>query len=124
ELVVKHLWTLCTDPKWPRGDMNFARAMFTEKAFPENETVWTGAFQVQGTKEATNEFVYEHRIKQRSQYEVLIPVGFQQTSAGVAQQDAAHPLERRHQRAGHRARGSPSAVSHLYRLGLVRGRPV
>jgi mono/diheme cytochrome c family protein len=84
ELVVKHLWTLCTDPSWPRGDMNFPRAFFTEKAFPENETVWTGGFQFNGAKEATNDFVYEHRIKSRSQYEVLIPVGFQQTSPGGA----------------------------------------
>src|SRR6266550_260816 len=37
ERVVKHLWMLCTDPSWPRGDMNFPRAFFTEKAFPENE---------------------------------------------------------------------------------------
>src|SRR5580765_79995 len=44
--------------------------------------------------------------------------------AGVAQQDAARPVECRHQRAGHRARGSSSAVSDLYRLGLVRGWPV
>ena len=31
----------CTDPAWPRGDLNLPRAFFTEKAFPENETVWT-----------------------------------------------------------------------------------
>ena len=26
---------------WPRGDLNFPRAFFTEKAFPENEVVYT-----------------------------------------------------------------------------------
>lgn len=84
ELVVKHLWTLCTDPKWPRGDMNFPRAFSTEKAFPENETVWTGNFQFNGAKAATNDFVYEHRIRQRAGYEVLIPVGAQQAAQGGA----------------------------------------
>ena len=28
-----------TDASWPRGDLNLPRAFFTEKAFPENETV-------------------------------------------------------------------------------------
>ena len=41
EKAVKYLWSFCTDPAWPRGDLNFPRAFFTEKAFPENETVWT-----------------------------------------------------------------------------------
>jgi hypothetical protein len=41
EQAIRHLWTFCTDPAWPRGDLNLPRAFFTEKAFPENETVWT-----------------------------------------------------------------------------------
>ncbi len=40
-LVVSHLRTFCAEPRWPRGDLNLPRAFFTEKAFPENETVWT-----------------------------------------------------------------------------------
>jgi Cytochrome C oxidase, cbb3-type, subunit III len=84
ELVVKHLWTLCTDPKWPRGDLNFPRPQVTEKAFPENEWVWSGAFQFQGAKEATNDFIYEHRIKQRAGYELVVPLGFQQPAPGGA----------------------------------------
>jgi mono/diheme cytochrome c family protein len=84
ELVVKYLWTLCTDPKWPRGDMNFPRAFFTEKAFPENETVWSAGSQFQGAKANVNDFIYEHRIKQRAGYEVVIPVGAQQATPGGA----------------------------------------
>src|SRR3989442_3298843 len=37
--VVDHLRSLCTEESWPRGDLNLPRAMVTEKAFPENETV-------------------------------------------------------------------------------------
>lgn len=82
EGLVHYLWSLCKDKQWPRGDLNFPRAFFTEKAFPESESVWSGAFQTSGTKAAVNDFVYEHRIKQRSQYEITIPVGMQQSSEG------------------------------------------
>ena len=42
------------DRSWPRGDLNLPRAFFTEKAFPENETVWTTGvhhFGRQGARE-------------------------------------------------------------------------
>ena len=42
-LAVSHLRTFCTEPAWPRGDLNLPRAFFTEKAFPENESVWATA---------------------------------------------------------------------------------
>ena len=38
--VVRYLWTFCRDRRWPRGDLNPPRALFTEKAFPENETLF------------------------------------------------------------------------------------
>jgi len=78
EMAVKYLWSFCTDPAWPRGDLNFPRAFFTEKAFPENETVWTAGITAVGHKAVTNQLVYEHRIGARGQYEVMIPVDFQQ----------------------------------------------
>jgi mono/diheme cytochrome c family protein len=80
ESVIKYLWTLCDDPTWPRGDLNFPRAFFTEKAFPESETVWTTAITTKGARAVGNQLVYEHRIRQRSQYEITIPLDFQQTS--------------------------------------------
>ena len=41
--VVQHLRSFCAEPRWPRGELNFPRAFFTEKAFPENEAVFTVA---------------------------------------------------------------------------------
>ena len=82
EGLVHYLWTFCKDPQWPRGDLNFPRAFFTEKAYPESESVWTTGFTGRGAKQVSNDLVYEHRIKQRSQYEVLIPIGFQQAAPG------------------------------------------
>ncbi len=82
EDMVHYLWTFCKDPGWPRGDLNFPRAFFTEKAFPESESVWTTGITGTGAKAVTNNLVYEHRIKQRSQYEVTIPLDFQQSAPG------------------------------------------
>jgi len=84
ERAVKYLWTFCEDPAWPRGDLNLPRAFFTEKAFPENETVWTTGVTTSGAKGVTNQIVYEHRIGSRSQYEVTVPFGAQQTEPGGA----------------------------------------
>ena len=46
--VIDHLRSLCTEPAWPRGNLNLPRALRTEKAYPENETVLTGSFNVEG----------------------------------------------------------------------------
>ena len=84
EKAVKHLWTFCTDPRWPRGDLNLPRAFFTEKAFPENELVWTTGVTGSGAGSVENELVYEHRIGPRSQYEVKVPFNVQQIDEGGA----------------------------------------
>lgn len=84
EQVVKHLWSLCADPAWPRGDLNLPRAFFTEKAFPENEAVWTTGVTGAGAKAVTNQVTYEHRIGTRDQYEVTVPFAVQQAEAGWA----------------------------------------
>jgi len=82
--VIKYIWTFCDDPSWPRGDLNLPRAFFTEKAFPENETVWTTGITTSGAKAVSNELVYEHRIGSRAQYEVKLPFGAQQADPGGA----------------------------------------
>jgi hypothetical protein len=74
ESAVRYLWSFCKDSSWPRGDLNFPRAFFTEKAFPESEGVLTTGVTSSGPKAVTNEFQYEHRIGSRGQYEVTVPV--------------------------------------------------
>jgi len=82
EKVVGYIRTFCAQlPKWPLGDLNFPRAFFTEKAFPESETVWTTSV---GTGEAGavgNTLVYERRFGARNQIEAVIPLNVQATSA-------------------------------------------
>jgi mono/diheme cytochrome c family protein len=84
ELALRHIWTFCDDSSWPRGDLNLPRTFFTEKAFPENETVWTTGITGSGTKAVANELVYERRIGSRAQYEIKLPILAQQTDAGSA----------------------------------------
>ena len=81
--VVKYLWTFCDDAAWPRGDLNLPRAFFTEKAFPENETVWTTAVTGSGQTTVANELVYERRLGARGQYELKVPFTVQQDDAGA-----------------------------------------
>ena len=79
ERAVKYLWTFCSDASWPRGDLNLPRALFTEKAFPENESVWTiGAT----SRSVSNEIVYEHRLGARGQYEIKVPIEAAQQATG------------------------------------------
>jgi len=82
ERVVKYLWTFCQDSSWPRGDLNLPRAFFTEKAFPENETVWTTGVIGSGAKAIGNELLYEHRLGARGQYEIKVPIMAQQQKPG------------------------------------------
>jgi hypothetical protein len=82
ERAIRHLWTFCSNASWPRGDLNFPRAFFTEKAFPENEAVWTTGVS---RGEATHELLYEHRLGARGQYEVMVPF----TTRGVGDVEVA-----------------------------------
>jgi mono/diheme cytochrome c family protein len=77
-LAVSHLRTFCEEPSWPRGDLNFPRAFFTEKAFPENEAVWATTFTGGGAKSVANSLIYERRFGVRNQIEVNAPIDLQQ----------------------------------------------
>jgi mono/diheme cytochrome c family protein len=82
--ILDHVRAFCTSSSWPRGELNFPRALFTEKAFPENEAVWTMTVASHETRGSIgSEFLYEQRIGARSQFEVVVPIEFQQTSGQV-----------------------------------------
>jgi mono/diheme cytochrome c family protein len=81
-LAVTHLRHFCADAAWPRGDLNLPRAFFTEKAFPENEVIWTSAFAAEGSASVQNTLIYERRIGARNQVEINVPLDFQRSSGG------------------------------------------
>jgi len=71
--ALAHVRTLCGDPSWPRGDLNLPRALVTEKAYPEDEAVWSTRVALDGPGEVVNELVYEHRFGARNQIEFKLP---------------------------------------------------
>ncbi|HVT08991.1 MAG TPA: cytochrome c [Polyangia bacterium] len=74
--VVDYLRGFCQDPpRWPLGDLNLPRALFTEKAFPEDEAVMTSTIALRGPGSVMNELVYEQRLSARAQFEVGVPFG-------------------------------------------------
>jgi mono/diheme cytochrome c family protein len=73
--VTQYLRSLCTEPKWPLGEMNLPRAIATEKAFPEDEWVLTTAVNANGGGSVDGELVYERRFGVRNQLEFAAPYG-------------------------------------------------
>jgi len=74
-LAVQYIRGFCREESWPRGELNLPRAMFTEKAFPEDEAVWTVTSATRSPASFENQIVYENRIGSRSQWELVIPFG-------------------------------------------------
>ena len=77
ERTIDYVRSLCDDPAWPRGELNFPRALVTEKAYPENEALLTTSIQKGASREFTNELVYERRFGARNQFEVAVPLAMQ-----------------------------------------------
>ena len=82
-LVVSHVRTFCASRGWPHGDLNLPRALVTEKAYPENEALFTMSIGREPTRNVGTTFIYERRFGARSQYEVAVPFDAQQGAAGA-----------------------------------------
>jgi mono/diheme cytochrome c family protein len=76
--VIGYLRSLCAESSWPLGELNFPRAIATEKAFPEDEWVLTSAVNVKGQGAVDGELVYERRFGVRNQLEFAAPYSFLQ----------------------------------------------
>ena len=86
--VMDYVRTLCGDDAWPRGELNLPRALFTEKAYPEDEAVWEmGTPLESGAGSVMNTLVWEQRFGARSQIEVLVPFGVRQRGGTEADSD-------------------------------------
>jgi mono/diheme cytochrome c family protein len=76
DMVAQYLRTLCSEPKWPQGELNLPRALNTEKAFPEDEAVLTTAINTNAPGNVSSEFSYEKRFGMRNQLEFAAPFSF------------------------------------------------
>ena len=74
DTVLLHVRGFCREPDWPRGELNLPRALFTEKAFPEDEAVIEGNFRTAGNDSYAFNFLWEQRFGTRNQMEISIPV--------------------------------------------------
>jgi mono/diheme cytochrome c family protein len=73
EAILGHIRTFCTDRRWPRGEFNLPAAMFTEKAFPEDEAVWRTFVTAEGATAIESLLTYEKRFGARGQLELNLP---------------------------------------------------
>lgn len=76
EAILEHVRRFCADRSWPRGELNLPRPFVTEKAFPEDEAVFSTSATVEGEGVVDNELVYERRLGARNQLEIVVPFGF------------------------------------------------
>ena len=75
--ALDHMRSFCRNRRlWPRGELNLPRPLVTEKAFPEDEWVFTTAYTSQREREVLNELVYERRFGATTQVEISIPFGW------------------------------------------------
>jgi mono/diheme cytochrome c family protein len=79
--IIEHIRTFCGNDAWPRGGLNLPRPMFTEKAYPEDEAVWTTGVPLEGEGAVMNEIVFEKRFWARHQLEIVVPFGWQERTA-------------------------------------------
>jgi hypothetical protein len=76
ERSLRYLRGFCEARNWPRGELNLPRPLVTEKAYPEDEAVFSSGFAVEGRAAVLNEIVYERRLGARSQFEIVVPFGW------------------------------------------------
>lgn len=83
ERIVEYMRGFCTDRAWPRGELNLPLPLVTEKAFPEDEVLWTTFVDVEGKGGFATELVYERRVGARHQWEATLPIGASSPSDGA-----------------------------------------
>ena len=69
--ILRHVRTFCTDDAWPRGEFNVPRPLFTEKAYPEDEIVFTTTVDGSAGHAIEGEFLYEKRVGATGMFESI-----------------------------------------------------
>lgn len=80
--ILAHIRTMCSDDRWPRGEFNLPRPLFTEKAFPEDETVFTASYDTGDSGTFELETLYEKRLGPVGMFEVSVPLLTTDTVSG------------------------------------------
>jgi len=80
--LTDYLRSRCEEKPWPLGELNLPRALFTEKAFPEDEWIWTTTVKTRGSGEIGSQLTYEKRFGVRNQLELGAPFSFLKRESG------------------------------------------
>lgn len=78
--LMGYLREICTNPSWPRGELNLPRAIVTEKAFPEDELVLYAHDNATGPPNWTMHAIHEEVVSPRDQIEVDGPWDLQRVN--------------------------------------------
>jgi len=81
-LVLDHVRTFCEERAWPAGELNFPKALVTEKAFPEDELLVVTSVALEGTGSVGSKIIYEKRFGARNQLELVVPLAAHDRAEG------------------------------------------
>lgn len=68
--VARYVKSLCADPDWVPGELNFPRPLLTGKAFPEQEMIVSGRFGRNGTNVSEYLGILEYRLNGLTNIEI------------------------------------------------------
>ena len=74
--ILQYIRSLSDCDEWPRGEFNLPRALYTTKAYPEEEIVFHSDIKTDGLDKISNKLIYERRIGARNQVELAVPFGW------------------------------------------------
>jgi len=80
--AIGYLRGFCRDRRWPRGELNLPRPLYTEKAYPEDEAVAMVDVNANRSEDVRIELLYEKRIGPSSQVELSLPFRVREASEG------------------------------------------
>ncbi|MGM0577905.1 MAG: c-type cytochrome [Myxococcota bacterium] len=109
QAAVDHLRTFCDDDGWPRGELNFPRPMFIEKAYPEDEAVYTVGVKTEEPRAVYHELTYEKRFGDRYQFEAVVPFTIHDQGSGDGWKGGLEDV----------ALGIKAALLHSLRTGSI-----
>jgi len=80
--ALAYLRRFCSDPRWPRGELNLPRPLYTEKAYPEDEAVVMVDANANRGEDVRIELLAEKRIGRTTQLELTLPFRVRERPSG------------------------------------------
>lgn len=83
--VLDYIRSYCTEPRWPRGELNFRRPLVTTKAFPEDELLLVPQLTKgrDGGRDWVTEVSFERRVGARGEVEIGLPFAVHDITNGA-----------------------------------------